>query len=393
MREFGIASIVLLLTLTSVSNPTMRTGESAQDSVTVDTVDHRPVQETLRVLTYNAFLRPPPIGWGDKTACRAEQISRRLANEPIPRDIIALNETFDRDRLDTLAANLQERFPYQLLGQPESRGFRTNGGLSLLSRHPIEHSAAHTFERCSGDFNDCLATKGFLWALVRVSHNLKVNVIVTHMNSGGDDSARKARASQLAQIQRFMDSQPMLDRWPTVLMGDLNVNGLRWRPRHPESGDLTEYATAMAQLGNTCAQCETAACFAACRPFPVDAFRRHTGKWSFDAAGTRQASTYNCSGQNMAPCTDLNVGEQWRERMRLDYVLHFGPPALVPDMAVEVLNASSLDFKDNVCGTTYLSDHQGVEATLEIRREPDLNAAFVPPSRAHNPGQQIEISR
>lgn len=184
----------------------------------------------------------------------------------------------------------------------------------------------------------------------------------------------------------------MLDRWPTILMGDLNINGLRWKPRLPDSGELTEYANAMAELGNTCAQCQTAACFSTCEPFPVDAFRRYSGKWTFDAAGTRQASTYNCGGQTIAPCRDLNTGADWSKRMRLDYVLHFGPPQLVPDMAVDVVHAASIDFKDDACGTTYLSDHQGVEATIEIRRTPSLNATLDAPHRRAQPAQGIEIS-
>lgn len=393
MREFGIASIVLLLTLTSVSNPEVHTDSSAPQTLTVDAVDPNQIDETLRVLTYNAFLRPPPIGWGDKNACRAQRIAHRLANEPIPRDLVAFNETFDTQQLASLAEKLEARFPFQVLGQPEARGLRTNGGLSLFSRHPIEHTSVRAFEHCSGDFNDCLATKGFLWALVRVSNHLKVNVIVTHMNSGGAHSARRARMSQLGQIAQFMEDQPMLDRWPTILMGDLNVNGLRWQPRHPESNKLTEYAQAMAQLGNTCAQCETAVCFASCTPFPVDTFRRHTGRWSFDAIGTRQASTYNCSGQTIAPCVDLNTSASWDARMRLDYVLHFGPPRLAADMTVDVVHSASRDFKDDVCGTTYLSDHRGVEATLAIRRTPHLNATLDAPTGDDEDSQRIEISK
>ncbi len=377
MREFGIASIVLLLALTSFSGPQKRTGDSVEETLTVDAVDQLPIDEKLRVLTYNAFLRPPPIGWGDKTACRTAGIVERLTDEPIPRDIIAFNETFAAERLAQLAEGLEERFPHQILGMPKASGFRTNGGLSFVSRYPIEHWDARTFNHCSGDFNDCLATKGFLWAVVRVSENLKVNVLTTHMNSGGDDSARQTRRSQLSQIKQFIGSQPLFERWPTIMMGDLNVDGLRWTPRHPQTDELTEYAESMALLGNTCAGCETAACFAGCHPYPVDTFRRYAGKWSFDAIGTRQASTYICSSQSIAPCSDLNTSANWSERMRLDYVLHFGPPELVPDMDLRVVNSSSLDFQSDACGTSYLSDHRGVEATIEIRRMPAFKVELI----------------
>jgi endonuclease/exonuclease/phosphatase family metal-dependent hydrolase len=381
MREFGIASIVMLLALSSISGPESNPPHIEHRRIEDGPNNRAEVHESLRVLTYNAFLRPAPVSWGDKNQCRAERIGARLANEPIPRDIIALNESFDAEPTSMLAATLEERFPHQLLSLPEAKGFRTNGGLSLLSRYPIEHSQARRFEQCSGDFNDCLATKGFLWALVRVSKNLKVNVLVTHMNSGRNSSAQEARRSQLDQIKEFIDSERLFERWPSVLMGDLNVNGLRWGPRDPTSEDLTEYAQAMGALGNTCAECKTASCFAECTPYPVDTFRQHNGRWSFDAIGTRQANTHNCRSQSLAPCTNLNEAEHWRARMRIDYIMHFGAPELVRDMSVEVLNSGSLAFKDDTCDTNYLSDHQGVEATIEIRRAPkqrDLTAWLWP---------------
>jgi endonuclease/exonuclease/phosphatase family metal-dependent hydrolase len=385
MREFGIASIVMLLALSSVSDP--ETNPPQPDAHRIEAVADGSVEvhENLRLLTYNAFLRPPPVSWGDKNQCRARRIAAHLADEPIPRDIIALNETFDREHVSQLGEALEERFPHQILALPAAKGFRINGGLSLLSRYPIEFWQAHRFERCSGEFNDCLASKGFLWALVRVSEHLKVNVIVTHMNSGPNESAQASRRAQLQQIKGFMDSEQVFERWPTLLMGDLNVNGLRWRPRDPSTQELTEYARAMGELGNTCAECETASCFAACTPFPVDTFRRHAGPWLFDAPGTRQANTHNCKSQSLAPCNNLNDAENWQSRLRIDYIMHFGAPELLEDMSVQTLNSSSLDFKDNACGTSYLSDHQGIEATIEIRRRPDgrsLNADLSPPSPA-----------
>ena len=385
MREFGIASIVLLLALTSLTAPMDRVGEVLPHRVEVDVDDERPVHEQLRVLTYNVFLRPPPVGWGDRTVCRARHIGQTLAGEPIPRDILVFNETFDGHALSKLADAISERFPYRILAYPKAQGLSTNGGLSLFSRFPVERWTAERFRHCSGNFNDCMATKGFLHALIRVSSHLKVNVLATHLNSGGDANAQQARREQLAQIRDFVNSSRLFDRWPTLLMGDLNVNGIRFGPVDPATGRSTEYARTMSFLGNTCVSCQTAQCFADCRSQPVDTFRRDQGFWSFTAAGTRPVNTHNCSAQSMRPCRSPNAPMNWQHRTRLDYVLHFGAPRLMPDLMVDVLEANNVAFPSDACGTTYLSDHQGVEATLEFRRHSDLTVELSPTSKDAHP--------
>lgn len=379
MREFGIASIVLLLALSSISGPAERQTHILSDSVDIAADSSRPIHERLRVMSYNAFLRPAPVSWGDKSECRAERIAERLSDQPIPRDIIVFNETFDKEATHRLAELAEERFPFQALGLPEARGLRTNGGLSILSRYPIEKWSAKRFSRCSGEFNDCLATKGILWALVRVSRDLKVNIVATHMNSGRRDSARGARKHQLEEVREFLDTQHEVRRWPTLLMGDLNINGLRYEPRHEGSNELTEYAQAMARLGNSCATCETAACYATCDPFPVDAFKKYMGGWGFEPASTRQVNTHNCLAQVMEPCTSPNDDANWESRSRLDYVMHFGPPKLSPNLKVKVTNAASRPYRDDTCGTNFLSDHKAVEATIEFERDVSLNARMSHP--------------
>ncbi len=388
MREFGIASIVLLLALSSISGPAEPQTHILSDSVDIAADSSRPIHERLRVMSYNAFLRPAPVSWGDKSQCRAERIAERLSDQPIPRDIIVLNETFDKHATGRLAEVAEERFPFQALGLPEARGLRTNGGLSILSRYPIEKWSAKRFSRCSGEFNDCLATKGVLWALVRVSRDLKVNIVATHMNSGRRDSARSAREHQLDEIREFIDSQHQTKRWPTLLMGDLNINGLRYEPRYKTSDELTEYAQSMALLGNSCATCETAACYARCNPVPVDAFRKQMGAWSFEAEATRHVNTHNCLGQVMEPCTSPNDDANWQTRSRLDYVMHFGPPKLSPNLKVRVTDAASRPYRDDTCGTNFLSDHKAVEATIEFERDISLNARMSPPDTKVRIGEQ-----
>jgi endonuclease/exonuclease/phosphatase family metal-dependent hydrolase len=382
MRRLGIVSIILFVATAAISAPGEQSAGLVEDRLDLDVDARRTIDQRLRVLSYNVFLRPAPVNWRDHNTCRARQIGQMLTEETVARDIVVLNETFDVTATEELAQRASQRFPHQVLVQPGARGLRISGGLSILSRHPIEQWRSQRFDRCSGKFNDCLANKGFVWALIRVSEHLKVNVVATHMNSGRDSGARKARRAQLEQIRDFVDSTHHSARWPTLFVGDLNVDGLRWEPYDSDDGQLTEYAQAKSLLGDTCIACQTTSCFASCDPYPIDTFRQQNGPWSDDAEGTASANTHNCLRETLEPCRSPNADELWRRRSRFDYIFHFGPPPLRDDLEINVLQAASRPFDGKACGTDYLSDHKGVEATLEFRRNSDLNVEMSSPSDA-----------
>ena len=93
--------------------------------------------DELSLLTYNVFLRPEPVSYGDKTSCRAERIGRWLSDGDA--DIVALTETFHRNDTASLTDHAIGRFPFQVLRQPTGTGILgVSGGLSILSRWPIE---------------------------------------------------------------------------------------------------------------------------------------------------------------------------------------------------------------------------------------------------------------
>ena len=76
--------------------------------------------DEIRVLTYNVFMRPEPVSYGDKTACRAQRIGRWLARGDV--DIVALTETFRREDVETLTAKAGSRFPHQVVSKPTGSG-------------------------------------------------------------------------------------------------------------------------------------------------------------------------------------------------------------------------------------------------------------------------------
>ncbi len=318
----------------------------------------------LRVMAYNVFMRPDPVGWGDENACRARQISQALNEQPL--DIVVLNEAFSAPDVASLAKRTASTYPFRILQKPRGQGLKTSGGLVLLSRHPIDRYSTHAFSDCGGVFRDCVATKGFLHAVVAIDDDLKVNVIATHLDAGYRDRDRSARRSQLREIRRYLDRRPILEEWPTLLLGDLNVDGL-----NPDAGIDSEYNAMLSTLGNTCATCDTRSCQNQCTPTPFDVYHRAHQRWDVSEVSTRNTHTTNCSVIGFDKCRSPNEDDHWKRRRRLDYILSFGAPSQRPTLEPQIRQAAHPAFRNDTCGTTYLSDHRAVAA--EIQFGPDTN--------------------
>jgi endonuclease/exonuclease/phosphatase family metal-dependent hydrolase len=178
----------------------------------------------VRVLSYNVFLRPGPVNFLDEARCRAGRIGNWLNNAQV--DIVALAETFEPGDVSTLVGKTRSRFPYRVVSQPEGSGLLgVSGGLSILSRWPIEETRTLTYDECSGALTDCVANKGAVHAVVRVSENARVNVVATHLDAGSWDGDREARAAQLRQLREFIDEIDT-DVGPVLVLGDFNIDAL-----------------------------------------------------------------------------------------------------------------------------------------------------------------------
>jgi endonuclease/exonuclease/phosphatase family metal-dependent hydrolase len=320
---------------------------------------------SLRVLSYNVFLRPPPVGWGDANDCRARRIGEELAERADQLDIVALSETFAKGPVETLVENLGNRFPYRVTRQPSSSFGRTNGGLSLFSRFPIRKVYAKKFNTCSLD--DCLATKGFIHAIVELSEQLKVNVISTHLDAGGGRADRKSRARQLNIIRDYMTDKRVGQQWPTLLMGDMNVDGIRGPGARLglQRAGRSEYQTMLQTLSQPCEGCTDAACAQFCNRPPTDLVADEHGPWAFKRKQTQKFNSMNCVGRSLGSCKQPEHVSNWTDRERLDYIFAFdGPPTA--RYKLQVQRARHLPFADNACQTDYLSDHKAVQAELRF---------------------------
>lgn len=112
----------------------------------------------MSVMTQNMALlvSPAPYLGTDRNGARAEIISRILGLSP---DVVGLCEVFDDDDREKIRVALRMQYPHTREG-PDEADLESDGGLLLLSKHPIESSHDTIFRECDGV--DCFANKGVI---------------------------------------------------------------------------------------------------------------------------------------------------------------------------------------------------------------------------------------
>jgi len=177
-----------------------------------------PRSQQLKVLTWNVFLRPRAILWGDHQAARAHEMVKLLKAEDY--DVAVLQEAFDQRSIRILTEGLREDYPYMLLPQKRSL-LHINSGLFVLSRLPIEDTATIFFDRCAG--NDCMADKGAV--LIQVSkggHGYQV--IGTHAQAEEGKHFADIRSHQYEQIRELLMEKHAQHGMTQIVVGDLNTS-------------------------------------------------------------------------------------------------------------------------------------------------------------------------
>jgi endonuclease/exonuclease/phosphatase family metal-dependent hydrolase len=178
--------------------------------------------QSLDIVSYNVFLRPTTISTNDYTDCRGRQIGETLAS--LDADVVALQEAWQVEAVASMIDASEDALPFRVVDKPSARLFTTSsGGLSVLSRWPVEDVRTMRYDRCHGE--DCFATKGALHVVIRVSPSHRINVVNTHLDSGKEGGDREARAHQLDQLREFIaEIEPSTG--PVVLLGDFNVDAI-----------------------------------------------------------------------------------------------------------------------------------------------------------------------
>lgn len=169
-------------------------------------------------------------GWylgRDRAGAMQAIIDYAVSHSP---DVVGLCEVFADDERIAIRDALQSWYPYYR-GGPDEDDLDEDGGLALLSKHPIVQSHAMVY---TGAFGwDQFANKGVLHVRVQPDGSpTPYDVFFTHMQDiaasatplevGSDDSPRQALFRELTQLADFVErcADPAA---PTLIMGDLNV--------------------------------------------------------------------------------------------------------------------------------------------------------------------------
>ena len=80
------------------------------------------------------------------------------------------------------------------------------------------------FSKCNGyfsDYNDCLASKGFIYSLIS-KEKYKINLYVTHLDAGNTKEDILAREIQLKELNKHINS--INNNYPFIVCGDFNID-------------------------------------------------------------------------------------------------------------------------------------------------------------------------
>ncbi|KAJ3152949.1 Sphingomyelin phosphodiesterase 2, neutral membrane (Neutral sphingomyelinase) [Geranomyces michiganensis] len=323
-----------------------------------------------RVLSYNFYLRPPPIQYAVSADYKNERLALFTAHAIDKFDIMAMSETFGtltsrRARLVDAAA--ARGMPYWAHGPERNwwRGKFVDSGLLVMSRYPIIKS--DTIEYVVGTGPDSWAAKGILYTKIAVADAVTgktsyIHLFLSHLqatyikNEDGDDLYSEAATIRLQQfnlfrsfIARTLDANSYNSTMDAVLMaGDFNVPGapFGWEPE-TDSGEYLRMLKTLRQDNGTV----------------VDVLREAEGQ---------QTPTWH-------PWASV-IGDEGDDReipgKRLDYILQwYKNTELEKDKLMGTklrlsVNETGLEpFKVEGQAFKQLSDHTGVTTVLRMHKD------------------------
>jgi endonuclease/exonuclease/phosphatase family metal-dependent hydrolase len=137
-------------------------------------------------------------------------------------DIVGLCEVFANGERELIRRRLKDIYPHWLDG-PDEDDLESDGGLLLLSRHPILESTTRIYRDCAGA--DCLANKGVIHVRVHPPTSATpFDVFLSHTQNIDEDGGREVLYKQISRINDLMASSadPNI---PAFVLGDLNIPG------------------------------------------------------------------------------------------------------------------------------------------------------------------------
>ena len=172
----------------------------------------------IKVLSWNIYMLPGFLGTGKLS--RAEAIGRLLAVSDY--DVIVFQEAFHGNSRNIISRQLQPAFPFQAgPANQKSMSLKTNSGIWILSKYPIERTQSLVFKTRHGI--DALSRKGALLVEINI-HGQLIQVIGTHLQNSGSEWRRYSQCVELHN--RLLMPQERL-AVPQIICGDFNIDRYR----------------------------------------------------------------------------------------------------------------------------------------------------------------------
>ena len=177
------------------------------------------ITNQLKILSWNIKMLPAPYGWFFNRNERAENIIQLLrASDPY--DIIFFQEAFSGSIRSKIYAGLHNIYPHEVAPEDQTKFYKINSGLWVISRLPIALENQISFTKFRKW--DKLASKGAkLFSIIKDEQ--KFYLINTHMQSDYEIDYSDIRKSQYTEINNKLILPNKESLIPLILCGDLNI--------------------------------------------------------------------------------------------------------------------------------------------------------------------------
>lgn len=276
-------------------------------------IETKPAPFTLMTQNMGLLVAPATYLGTDRGGAILEIIARIKALTP---DVVGLCEVFADDERALLRVSLNSLYPYFHEG-PDEADLDSDGGLLLLSKHPILQQHQIVYKATVG--GDWWANKGALHIRVQpAAAPMPYDIFYSHTQNIAEDGGQAALYAQLTHLHTMIVAYADANM-PTIIMGDLNIPGEI--PAH--------YQQLLTRLGH-----------------PIDF-------WT--VAGNTAANGFTFAADNNFYADDDDNPHQ---NQRLDYILMKAGARFVP-----LLN--KMEILKFIHNGRFISDHFGLYAQIE----------------------------
>ena len=177
-------------------------------------------ENNLRILSWNIKMMPVPYSWFHNSAERTENIIQALKNSETY-DVILFQEVFSEKIQKMIFEGLQSIYPHQIIPKDQTKFFKTNSGLWVISRNPITLVDEISFSHLRGW--DRLSSKGAkLYSTIK--NGQEFYLINTHMQSDYKIKYNMVRTNQYTEINENLILPHVKQGIPLIMCGDLNIS-------------------------------------------------------------------------------------------------------------------------------------------------------------------------